>query len=477
MKIPTVLVVLATPAVAQVTNLAPSGVATQSTTGYGGVPGRAIDGDTDGAWGNSSVTHSTDQPNSWWEVDLGSVQAVHEIRIHNRSDCCAGRLSNFRTSLFLGGAEVFGQSSHTGSGSVPAGQAEVIPVPAGLFGDRVRVELLGLNNDGNGVLSLAEVEVLQFGTAPSVNVAVLGTATQSTMQSGGTPERAIDGNTDGWWGNNSVTHTADVAGSWWEVDLGWRFELDEIVLHNRSDCCAERLSNFRVSVHDGPVEVFGQDFFPISDAIVYAPAPSMGPTSPAGISWSAHKPLFPISTGSVAPGAAHSVPLPAGTTGDRVRVELLGVNAGGTWQLSLAEVEVLSASPTLSSDTLEISAAAGGTQALSLEAGSGAGGLPYLVLGTFSGTAPGFAVDGATVLPLNPDAYWVQTLTNPNAPPLSGSLGVLDAVGRAQASLQVPPIASLQGLTAHHAFLALNAFPALPAVPAVSNPVPVAFVP
>src|SRR5262245_37611142 len=89
--------------------------------------------------------------------------------------------------------------------------------------------------------------------AKEVNVAPSGTATQSSTYLGAGPEasRAIDGNTNGDWGGGSLTHTdnGDPA-PWWQVDLGLVLTLDRIVLWNRTDCCAFRLSNFRLSVLD-----------------------------------------------------------------------------------------------------------------------------------------------------------------------------------------------------------------------------------
>ena len=112
---------------------------------------------------------------------------------------------------------MFTQDFYTTTGSVPLGDVERIELPAATVGDRVRVEILGMNNNGDGVLSLAEVAVLQYGPLPDVNIAPLGTALQSSTGSGGLPERAIDGNRDGYWINASVSHTANngALNSWW----------------------------------------------------------------------------------------------------------------------------------------------------------------------------------------------------------------------------------------------------------------------
>jgi hypothetical protein len=141
------------------TNLALSGTATQSTTDFGGLPARGIDGDTNPSWSSGTLTHTGNFQNSWWEVDLGVTAVIGEIKLFNRGDCCWERLSNFRVSVFEGVNETYGEDVYAGSGNVPqAGTHSVFP-SSGTRGNRVRVGFLGLNNAGNGFLTLAEVEV------------------------------------------------------------------------------------------------------------------------------------------------------------------------------------------------------------------------------------------------------------------------------------------------------------------------------
>jgi hypothetical protein len=93
------------------------------------------------------------------------------------------------------------------------------------------------------------------------------------------------------------------------------------------------------------------------------------------------------------------------------------------------------------------------SQALDLDAGPAYAGLLYQVLGSLSGTAPGISLTGGLHLPLNPDAYFSYTL-NPSGRPLVNSIGVLDANGRARASLELGRVPlALIGQTFHHAFV------------------------
>jgi hypothetical protein len=79
-------------------NLALSKVASQSSTLAGSstaVAQSAVDGNTDGAFFDGSVTATNLDPNAWWQVDLGGPATVSAIVIWNRTDCCASRLADY----------------------------------------------------------------------------------------------------------------------------------------------------------------------------------------------------------------------------------------------------------------------------------------------------------------------------------------------------------------------------------------------
>jgi putative membrane-bound dehydrogenase-like protein len=107
----------------------------------------------------------------------------------------------------------------------------------------VRVQL----THGNNPLSLAEVEVFDD---TGVNVAGQGVPTQSSTGWNGPPEKATDGNTDGRHnrGGPGVTHTNHDQGAWWEVDLGRDVPVSKLRIWNRTDCCGDRLKDFKVSL-------------------------------------------------------------------------------------------------------------------------------------------------------------------------------------------------------------------------------------
>lgn len=80
-----------------------------------------------------------------------------------------------------------------------------------------------------------------------------------------------------------------------------------------------------------------------------------------------------------------------------------------------------------------------------------------LVLGSSTGTEPGFLLDTARV-PLQVDAFTSFALTLVNTPVFSGFLATLDAQGRARAQLTLPALdASLVGFEMR--FAAVRALP------------------
>jgi len=78
-------------------NMALGKPTSQSSTAFGGVSSRAVDGNTDGNWANGSVTSTASGTgtNNWWEVDLQGITNISSITLWNRTDCCWDRLSNF----------------------------------------------------------------------------------------------------------------------------------------------------------------------------------------------------------------------------------------------------------------------------------------------------------------------------------------------------------------------------------------------
>ncbi len=169
-------------------------------------------------------------------------------------------------------------------------------------------------------------------------------------------------------------------------------------------------------------------------------------------------PKFATEQEAFATSREHWFPLDATTQvsfwiGDSNHLDNLG---GTSLRLELAAPT----RPSFVASPASISVSAGGTQTLDLDGGPIRAGHVYLVLGSASGTSPGFpAVHWH--LPLNqPDPYLGLTLGSPNSGVLVATLGVLDAQGRGRARIVLPPgqPPSIAGLRLWHAGLSLAPF-------------------
>ncbi|MHC4942511.1 MAG: FG-GAP repeat domain-containing protein [Planctomycetota bacterium] len=115
---------------------------------------------------------------------------------------------------------------------------------------------------------------------------------------------------------------------------------------------------------------------------------------------------------------------------------------------------------------------AGGTVYLTLAAESENAGRNYLILGTVSGTSPGFPLPGGLVtLPLNWDWFTDVVLSLVNSPLFENFMYRLDGSGGSVAKINAPPLIGYSGIVMHYAYCLNNPFDF------VSNPVQVEIVP
>ncbi len=167
---------------AQVENVAPRGIARQSTASLGSTTGAssAINGNL----GDFTLTVSLDE-NPTWEVELYGVFAISSVVLHNRPDCCLSRLRDITIAVLdFGGnavwtSDLLNPENILGGGTIAGGPSslslKLVDEAGGpLLGHVVRVTRTSdADNSGIGgggtledanVLSLAEVEV--FATHP-----------------------------------------------------------------------------------------------------------------------------------------------------------------------------------------------------------------------------------------------------------------------------------------------------------------------
>ncbi|MBI4584373.1 MAG: DUF1553 domain-containing protein [Planctomycetes bacterium] len=100
-------------------DLARAGSADQSSTDYDGPAALAIDGNTDGRYAEAkSTTHTKNEKDPWWEVDLGEAKPIDQIVIWNRADGGAEitkRLSGFRLLVLDGARAAVWQEERAGA--------------------------------------------------------------------------------------------------------------------------------------------------------------------------------------------------------------------------------------------------------------------------------------------------------------------------------------------------------------------------
>src|SRR6218665_321405 len=215
--------------------------AAQSSEAYGGAAPRATDGNDIGFWGEGSVTHTLEERTPAWWTDLGLGLWLDHVTIWNRADCCTERLSNFHVDVSLDG------TSWTTAAQYP-GTAPVGPTTLDLRNAAARFVRIQLNDTGVArPLSLTEVRV-------EPNWAYKQVVLQSTTAYAGDASRAVDGDTNGNYAFNSVTHTAEEYSPWWQVGLANSIFISRVEIWNRTDCCTERLSNFHVDVSANGVD-------------------------------------------------------------------------------------------------------------------------------------------------------------------------------------------------------------------------------
>ena len=154
-----ILVVLLVGAPAGAQNIALAKPTAQSSTyvdSYAGAESsdRAVDGNTSGNYLNKSITHTNYENNPWWMVDLGATYDISQIRVWNRTDCCADRLFPFRIAIQdVFDAAVNGAAAWWADVTVDDGSNPIVFAP-NAQGRFVKVQLTATD-----YLTLAEVEV------------------------------------------------------------------------------------------------------------------------------------------------------------------------------------------------------------------------------------------------------------------------------------------------------------------------------
>ncbi|KAG7999308.1 Fucolectin-4 [Nibea albiflora] len=135
-------------------NLAPQGKASQSSLLEFGLANNAIDGNHDSKWEHGSCSHTSNNINPWWRLDLGKTHKVFSVKITN-SDTDPERLNGAEIRI----GDSLGNNGNNNTrcaviSSIPAGSVAEFQCN-GIDGRYVNVVIPGREE----FLSLCEVEV------------------------------------------------------------------------------------------------------------------------------------------------------------------------------------------------------------------------------------------------------------------------------------------------------------------------------
>ncbi|XP_065806983.1 uncharacterized protein [Labrus bergylta] len=227
-----------------VPNLALRGKAFQSSTLANGSASKAIDGRRDSTYYEGFCTHTLEETNPWWRLDLRETHAVTSVKVTNRGDCCAQRLD---------GAEIRIGNSAENNGNDNPKCASISHIGAGktvtfyceggsVMGRFVNVIIPGPKK----ALTLCEVEV--YAVDPLANVAPNGQATQSSLYANNVHAvNVINGDMTGL-----CSHTANQSSPWWKLDLLAVHRVRAVTIFNRPDCCPKRLIGAEILIGNSP---------------------------------------------------------------------------------------------------------------------------------------------------------------------------------------------------------------------------------
>ncbi|XP_052063387.1 uncharacterized protein LOC127703040 isoform X5 [Mytilus californianus] len=220
--------------------------AAQSSTAHSKyAASKAVDGK------ESTFTHTKNENNAYWSVDLGKTVNVTQINIINRKNCCGNRLKNIAVTVGQNRHQMKLCSNFKGPGKT--GQEIMLTCKSPMSGRHVKIL-----RSGKGYLSLAEVQVIGH-TGENIkpkpeeennkpkpegyNYALGKKAAQSsTAHSKYAASKAVDGK------ESTFTHTKNENNAYWSVDLGKTVNVTQINIINRKNCCGNRLKNIAVTV-------------------------------------------------------------------------------------------------------------------------------------------------------------------------------------------------------------------------------------
>jgi hypothetical protein len=183
----------------------------------------------------------------WWRVDLQSSQNVAVVRVWARVGCdlCIDRMLNFE--VIVGDSAVLSENSACATGLPDPEILLDVQCPVGTRG---RYVFLALPAGTDEFFNFAEVEIYRdyFNLARACDGGACTTSMDGAASHGAW--HGNDGDYDSWFHSALSSFEAGESAHWWRVDLGSSKSIGMVRVHNRRDCCPERVDGFAVHVGD-----------------------------------------------------------------------------------------------------------------------------------------------------------------------------------------------------------------------------------
>lgn len=132
----------------------------ESSSILGSTASLAVDGEVDGRYSEQSTTHTSFEPNPWWQIDLGATTRLDSVEIWNRTDCCSERLNDF---FVFASDKPFAPTDTPATlcarGDIFSSYIDTTPSPNIHVRTATAARYIRIQKNGIGYLSLAEVRI------------------------------------------------------------------------------------------------------------------------------------------------------------------------------------------------------------------------------------------------------------------------------------------------------------------------------
>ena len=123
----------------------------------------AVNGNIDSIFSNRSSSSTNNDYQAWWQVDMGAIYSLTDVKVWNRTDCCSDRLSNFYvlvSNVPFNSTDLTATRNQSGVSSFYVSGAAGTPsaISINRSARYIRIQLSGTN-----YLTIAEVQAFSTG--------------------------------------------------------------------------------------------------------------------------------------------------------------------------------------------------------------------------------------------------------------------------------------------------------------------------